>query len=165
MATTPPTPQVAFARFVRQAVTDAREERGWSIGDIAQQTGVSRSTLFRWLAGDWQHYPELAKVRSLCATLELPLGAAIRPLAMPNAATTPDPRALAEVDADLSAIRQRLLDDTVSPADKHHIRGLLRHLARRDVPVASTGPQVTADHRDTAPGLPTVRGSRRQVGR
>lgn len=136
----PTTPQMAFAQFVRQAVDDAREEHGWTVGDIAHHTGVSRSTLFRWLAGDWQRYPELAKVRSLCATLDLSIAAAIRPLAMPNAAVTP--RALAEVEADMGTIRRRLLDDSVSAADKRQIRDLLRRLAGRDLPVetaSSTG--------------------------
>lgn len=154
------TPQMAFAEFVRQAVNDARDERGWTVGDIARHTGVSRSTLFRWLACDWQHYPELAKVRALCATLGLSIAAAIRPLAMPIAAAAPDHRALAEVEADMGAIRRRLLDDTVSAADKHHIRGLLRHLAR-DVPVESTAsstPPAAAGH--APPSVPKARRSR-----
>ncbi|MET0417594.1 MAG: helix-turn-helix domain-containing protein [Actinoplanes sp.] len=134
MDTTPTTPQMAFAQFVRQAVEDAREQHGWTVGDIAQQTGVSRSTLFRWLAGDWQRYPELAKVRSLCATLGLSIAAAIRPLAMPNAATL-GPRVLTQVEADMGSIRERLLDETVPAADKRKIRALLHRLARRDVPL------------------------------
>jgi transcriptional regulator with XRE-family HTH domain len=144
MDTYPTTPQMAFAQFVRQAVDDAREEHGWTVGDIAHHTGVSRSTLFRWLAGDWQRYPELAKVRSLCASLDLSIAAAIRPLAMPNAAVTP--RVLAEVETDMGTIRRRLLDDTVSASDKRHIRDLLRRLAGRDLPVeaaSSTGSGVT----------------------
>lgn len=138
MDTYPTTPQMAFAQFVRQAVDDAREEHGWTVGDIAHHTGVSRSTLFRWLAGDWQRYPELAKVRSLCATLDLSIAAAIRPLAMPNASVTP--RVLAEVETDMVSIRRRLLDDTVSAADKRHIRDLLRRLAGRDLPVEASSP-------------------------
>lgn len=163
MVTIPTTPQMAFAEFVRQAVNDVRDERGWTVGDIARHTGVSRSTLFRWLAGDWQHYPELAKVRALCATLGLSIAAAIRPLAMPITAATPDHRALVEVEADMGAIRRRLLDDTVLAADKHHIRGLLRHLAGRDVPVespSSSAPPTTAGHQDTPPSVPKARRSR-----
>lgn len=138
MDTYPTTPQMAFAQFVRRAVDDARDEHGWTVGDIAHHTGVSRSTLFRWLAGDWQRYPELAKVRSLCATLGLSIAAAIRPLALPNAAVTP--RVLAEVEADMGSIRRRLLDDTVSAADKRQIRELLRRLAGRDLPVGAASP-------------------------
>ncbi|MET8355233.1 XRE family transcriptional regulator [Micromonospora sp. NPDC005206] len=55
------------------------------MGDVTRHTGVSRSTLFRWLAGDWQQYPELAKVCGLCAALDLPIGAAMRPLVLPGA--------------------------------------------------------------------------------
>jgi transcriptional regulator with XRE-family HTH domain len=78
-------PQMAFARFVRRAIDDAREERGWTVTDLASHTGVGRSTVFRWLAGDWQDYPELAKVRGFCAALDLPVAAAFRALGLPDA--------------------------------------------------------------------------------
>ncbi len=158
MDTYPTTPQMAFAQFVRKAVDDAREEHGWTVGDIAHHTGVSRSTLFRWLAGDWQRYPELAKVRSLCATLDLSIAAAIRPLAMPNAAVTP--RVLAQVEADMGSIRRRLLDDTVSAADKRQIRDHLRRLAGRDLPVQAASPTGTGS-RASASAPPRVGASRR----
>ncbi|GAB3938470.1 hypothetical protein GCM10027614_18600 [Micromonospora vulcania] len=163
MGTTPITPQMAFAQFVRQAVNDAHKDHGWTVGDLARHTGVSRSTLFRWLAGDWQQYPELAKVRSLCATLGLSIAAAIRPLAMPSAGVAPGPRAMAEVDADMGAIRQRLLDDSVPTADKLQIRDLLRRLARRDIPVeltASTATPTGAGQGSATPALPQARASR-----
>ncbi|MCX5064377.1 helix-turn-helix transcriptional regulator [Micromonospora lupini] len=156
MDTYPTTPQMAFAQFVRQAVDDAREEHGWTVGDIAHHTGVSRSTLFRWLAGDWQRYPELAKVRSLCATLGLSIAAAIRPLAMPNAAVTP--RALAEVEADMGSIRRRLLDDAVPAADKRQIRELLRRLAGRDLPVEAASPSTSG----ATPPSPSQAGASRR---
>lgn len=158
MDTYPTTPQMAFAQFVRQAIDDAREEHGWTVGDIAHHTGVSRSTLFRWLAGDWQRYPELAKVRSLCATLGLSIAAAIRPLAMPNAAVTP--RALAEVEADIGTIRRRLLDDAVPAADKRQIRELLRRLAGRDLPVEAASPSTTGS--GATPPSPSQAGASRR---
>ncbi len=76
---------MAFARFVRQAIDEAREEHGWTVTDLASHTGVGRSTVFRWLAGDWQDYPELAKVRGFCAALDLPVAAAFRALGLPDA--------------------------------------------------------------------------------
>ena len=150
--TTPTTPQMAFAQFVRQTVEDAREQHGWTVGDIARHTGISRSTLFRWLAGDWQRYPELSKVRSLCATLGLPIAAAIRPLAMAGTPAPASPPALTQVEADMGSIRERLLDETVPASDKRQIRALLHRLARRDVPLnarPSSTPQVA--HRNAPP--------------
>ena len=76
---------MAFARFVRRAIDDARDERGWTVTDLASHTGVGRSTVFRWLAGDWQDYPELAKVRGFCAALDVPVAAAFRALGLPDA--------------------------------------------------------------------------------
>ncbi|WP_091666350.1 helix-turn-helix domain-containing protein [Micromonospora auratinigra] len=128
-------PQMAFARFVRRAIDDAREERGWTVTDLATHTGVGRSTVFRWLAGDWQDYPELAKVRGFCAALDLPVAAAFRALGLPDAGTAPRRRGGddAPVEADVRVILERLADPTVPAEEKHHIRDLLRYLARRPV--------------------------------
>ena len=126
---------MAFARFVRRAIDDAREERGWTVTDLATHTGVGRSTVFRWLAGDWQDYPELAKVRGFCAALDLPVAAAFRALGLPDAGTVPRRRGGEEgpVEADVRVILERLADPNVPAEEKHHIRDLLRYLARRPV--------------------------------
>ena len=125
---------MAFARFVRQAIDDARAERGWTVTDLASHTGVGRSTVFRWLAGDWQDYPELAKVRGFCAALDLPVAAAFGALGLPEARGVPrhhvDDR---PVEADVRVILQRLADPKVPAEEKHHIRDLLRYLARRPI--------------------------------
>ena len=70
----------AFAQFVRRAVDDAKNRRGWTVTRLATETGVGRSTLFRWLAGDCQDFPELANVRSFCAALDIPVGVAFAAL-------------------------------------------------------------------------------------
>lgn len=125
---------MAFARFVRRAIDDAREERGWTVSDLAGHTGVGRSTVFRWLAGDWHDYPELAKVRGFCAALDLPVTAAFRALGLPDAGPAPRRRGdEGPVEADVRVILQRLADPAVPAEEKHHIRDLLRYLARRPV--------------------------------
>jgi len=125
---------MAFARFVRRAIDDAREERGWTVTELAAHTGVGRSTVFRWLAGDWHDYPELAKVRGFCAALDLPVAAAFRALGLPDAGAVPRRRAEdAPVEADVRVILERLADPSVPAEEKHHIRDLLRYLARRPV--------------------------------
>ncbi|MGC4866983.1 helix-turn-helix domain-containing protein [Micromonospora sp. DT53] len=127
-------PQMAFARFVRRAIDDARDERGWTVTDLASHTGVGRSTVFRWLAGDWQDYPELAKVRGFCAALDLPVAAAFRALGLPDAGPAPRRRHDdGPVEADVRAILDRLADPAVPAEEKHHIRDLLRYLARRPI--------------------------------
>ncbi|GGM12431.1 MULTISPECIES: helix-turn-helix domain-containing protein [Micromonospora] len=128
-------PQNAFARFVRRAIDDARETRGWTVTDLATHTGVGRSTVFRWLAGDWQDYPELAKVRSFCTALDLPVTAAFRALGLPEAGRVGGQRRGEEapVEADVRVILDRLADPTIAAEEKHHIRDLLRYLAHRPV--------------------------------
>ncbi|MFD0822299.1 helix-turn-helix domain-containing protein, partial [Micromonospora zhanjiangensis] len=124
-------PQQAFARFVRRAIDDARDERGWTVSDLAAHTGVGRSTVFRWLAGDWQDYPELAKVRGFCAGLDVPVAAAFRALGVPDGAPVAGrQRGPDTADADIRAIQRRLADPRVSADEKKTIRDLLRYLAR-----------------------------------
>ncbi|MFI6758745.1 multiprotein-bridging factor 1 family protein [Micromonospora sp. NPDC050417] len=138
-------PQAAFARFVRRAIDDAKDERGWSVTDLAAHTGVGRSTVFRWLAGDWHDYPELAKVRGFCAALDVPVTAAFRALGLPDGEPVPArrpgrppsggtrKRADDQVDADLRVILTRLADPTVPADEKQLICDLLRYLAQRPV--------------------------------
>jgi transcriptional regulator with XRE-family HTH domain len=130
-------PQAAFARFVRRAIDNARDERGWTVSDLAAHTGVGRSTVFRWLAGDWQDYPELAKVRGFCAALDVPVSAAFRALGLPDgeaqATATAGRSGGGPVDADIRVIKARLADPAVPVEEKKLIRDLLRYLARRPV--------------------------------
>ncbi|MER7167619.1 helix-turn-helix domain-containing protein [Micromonospora sp. NPDC000207] len=137
-------PQHAFARFVRRAIDDARETRGWTVTDLAHHTGVGRSTVFRWLAGDWQDYPELAKVRGFCTALDLPVTAAFRALGVPEAGGLPRRRGDENpVEADIRVILDRLADPRIPAEEKHHIRDLLRYLARR--PITRTSGRADGD--------------------
>jgi transcriptional regulator with XRE-family HTH domain len=116
--------QEAFARFVRRAVDDAKDRRGWTVTRLAAETGVGRSTLFRWLAGDCQEFPELANVRSFCAALEIPVAAAFAALGVrEESSAEPD------AHAHLQKILHRLADPAVPAADKRVIRDMLRYLA------------------------------------
>lgn len=129
-------PQAAFARFVRRAIDDAKSDHGWTVSDVATHTGVGRSTVFRWLAGDWQDYPELAKVRGFCAALDVPVGMAFRALGLPDGAQAGAPRRdriEPPIDADLRVIMARLADPAVPPEEKKLIHDMLRYLAHRPV--------------------------------
>lgn len=119
--------QVAFASFVRRAVDDAKTRRGWTVTRLAAETGVGRSTLFRWLAGDCHDFPELSNVRGFCEALDIPVSAAFAALGV----RSDDIRSQAEaaVRMDIQRILGRLSDPTVSPAEKTIIRSTLRYLA------------------------------------
>jgi transcriptional regulator with XRE-family HTH domain len=115
----------AFARFVRRAVDDAKNRRGWTVTRLATETGVGRSTLFRWLAGDCQEFPELANVRSFCDALDIPVAAAFAALGMQSEAEA-DP----DAQDDVRKILSRLADPGVPATDKRVIRDMLRYLAQ-----------------------------------
>jgi transcriptional regulator with XRE-family HTH domain len=132
--------QVAFALFVRRAVDTAKTQRGWTVTRLAAETGVGRSTLFRWLSGDCQEFPELAKVRGFCQALDIPVAAAFTALGVretdgPRASDRPErsavPEAEAEARADMQRILRRLTDSAVPRAQKVVIRDMLRYLAGR----------------------------------
>ena len=141
--------QVAFARFVRRAVDTAKTQRGWTVTRLAAETGVGRSTLFRWLSGDCQEFPELANVRGFCQALDIPVTAAFTALGVregdvtagPARAAgeresadsddwlTEGPRGEAAACADMRRILLRLTDPAVPQAQKIVIREMLRYLA------------------------------------
>jgi len=123
--------QVAFARFVRAAVDTAKTQRGWTVTRLAAETGVGRSTLFRWLSGDCQEFPELAKVRGFCRALDIPVTAAFTALGVREGAAVdaPSTEVEAEARADMQRILRRLIDPAVPRAQKAVIRDMLRYLA------------------------------------
>ena len=57
-----------FAAFVRAALEGARIQRGWTVGQVLDVTGVGKTTLYRWLNGEWASEPEAAKVLAVEAT-------------------------------------------------------------------------------------------------
>jgi len=124
-----PMDQVAFARFVRAAVDTAKTQRGWTVTRLAAETGVGRSTLFRWLSGDCQEFPELAKVRGFCRALDIPVTAAFTALGVREGVDAAPADAEVEARADMQRILRRLVDPTVPRAQKAVIRDMLRYLA------------------------------------
>jgi transcriptional regulator with XRE-family HTH domain len=129
--------QVAFSRFVRRAVDDVKTRRGWTVSRLAAETGVGRSTLFRWLSGDCQDFPELEKVRGFCAALDIPVTAAFTALGVRHADPDLDSDTEAAAHADLQRIMRRLTDPSVSTEEKTVIRHMLSYLANGSAARAS----------------------------
>ena len=127
--------QERFSRFIRRAVDEAKDSRGWTVNRLAAETGVGRSTLFRWLAGDFQQFPELASVRGFCEALDIPVSAAFTALGVrpgdPAPGDRPAPPPGRGVHEDIERILARLEDPLVPAAEKVVIRDMLRYLARR----------------------------------
>jgi DNA-binding phage protein len=122
--------QQGFARFVRQAVDEAKRDRGWTMTRVAAETGIGRSTLFRWLSGEGQDFPELAKVRAFCSALQIPVASAFAALGITSEARTVDDP---DVSNDVERILAHLRNPRVSPAQKKIIRDMLGYLARGEI--------------------------------
>lgn len=127
--------QVTFARFVRRAVDDAKVRRGWTVTKLAAETGVGRSTLFRWLAGDCHDFPELSNVRGFCEALDIPVAAAFAALGVRDEEL--DVRAEGAAQADMKRILNRLINPRVTAEEKTIIRSTLRYLAEGTTAQAS----------------------------
>jgi transcriptional regulator with XRE-family HTH domain len=123
--------KVAFATFVRKALTDARATRAWTASEVSRRTGISRQTLNRWVRGDWSSDPEAERVVAFCEGLGINPAHAFTALGWsrtPASRPTPSPPPM---DPDVEALLRRLASPNVSAAEKFHIRETIRYLAYR----------------------------------
>lgn len=118
-----------FGSFVRRALEDAKVHRGWNQARVIRETGIGKTTMHRWLTGDWSDYPELANVRRFCQTLDIPVEAAFAALGI-GEKDTPPADELPPLPPDFVAVLRRLNDPNVPEAEKTIIRATMRHLAR-----------------------------------
>lgn len=117
-----------FAVFVRNALEGARIQRGWTIAQVIDETGVGKTTLYRWLNGNWVEDPEAGKVRDFCDGLDIPAEQAFRILwpSKVDRATPPEP---APMDPDVLVLLRRLADSNTNEQTKEFIRSSIRHLS------------------------------------
>ncbi|MEW2383250.1 helix-turn-helix transcriptional regulator [Micromonospora sp. NPDC047707] len=123
--------KIAFATFVRRALDEARATRAWSGTEVSRRTGVSRQTINRWVRGDWASDPEAERVVAFCEGLGLNPATAFAALGWDRRATPRTAPAPPPMDPDVEALLRRLVDPTVSDAEKFHIRETIRYLAYR----------------------------------
>lgn len=126
----------SFTAFVNRAIRMAKEDRGWSVPDIARnanQAGdkLSNQTIYRWAKGQWdQGVPKPEAVLAFCDALDIPPQAAFTLLWPGKNDATPPPEP-APLDPDIEQLARRLRDPNVSEAEKVTIRATVRHLAGR----------------------------------
>jgi transcriptional regulator with XRE-family HTH domain len=109
-----------------------RVSRGWSISRIAEESGVSRSTIFRWQRGDSKQDPLPAQVVAFCDALAIPPGTAFAILWPGKGERAPQPEPM-PLDRDFELLLRRLADPAVSDAEKYLIRETVKALANRNV--------------------------------
>jgi len=143
----------AFAAFVRSALAEARRRRGWTGVRVAEETGLSRQTINRWIRGEWTTDPEPKRVVGFCDALGISptvafgiLGWGRSARKIPDvtpAGTDGTGAGTPPMDPDVEALLRRLLDPRVSDAEKFHIRETIRYLAYR--PALPGAPARTRD--------------------
>lgn len=120
-----PTPRARaekFALFINHALKEARAS-GMTVADIEKATGVSKSTIYRWAAGDSVVEPRVNQVWDFCLGLGIPPDAAGRLLGW-----TREP-IHDELEAPLRRIQAVLSDTNVDERRKRSIRDTLRGFA------------------------------------
>lgn len=125
-----------FGAFVTRAMK-AAANRGMTVVDMVEATGVAKSTIFRWRSGDWSRDPRASQVRSFCEGLGVSLAAAQRALGW-----TDDRQAEPEPLQNplLVELARRLEDPNVTPEEKGFIEESLRMLLARGSTRARTRP-------------------------
>lgn len=130
----PPNAQDPFATAYRSHMSDGASREswaeylrrmtarpGWSVARLARESGVHRSTLFRWIAGSGG--ANVTSVRAIAKALGDDPSNALR------AAGNMPGEAEQALHPDLQYLQRRLTDPNVSPAEKAAIETALRYLA------------------------------------
>lgn len=98
---------------------------GWSVARLARESGIHRSTIFRWLKGDGGL--TMASVRQIAAALGVDPQTAL--LAAGNMVSAAPPSDALPMDPDIVVILRRLSDPDTPEAERATIRATLRYLA------------------------------------
>lgn len=122
MPPAPDTRHANFAEFVRRAVEVAQQDHDWTKDEIADRAGISRSTLYRWLRGDWRQDPQAKEVVAFADALDIPAERPFKILWPGKAQRAEVPEPLPFADPDMAALARDLRDPNVPDEEKYHIR-------------------------------------------
>lgn len=117
-----------WATFVRRALANAKQQKGWSVATVLKETGIGKTTLYRWLKGDWDTDPEPSKIESFCDGLGMPTDRAFTQLWPGKAgkAKAPEPTPLPD---EVEQLMRRLRDPSTSEAERVIMLGLVTQAA------------------------------------
>lgn len=121
---------INFARFVKRACDHAKETHGWSVAEVAERAGISRSTLNRWRAGEFANDPKGGEVADFCNTLDIDPRTAFAILWPATGERPAEPTPL-PLEPAVEKLLRRLRDPAVADEEKYLIRETLEALAAR----------------------------------
>lgn len=119
-----------FGEFVARVIRGALAG-GMSIATIEAETGVSKSTIYRWRDGDWQRTPNPHQVRAFCDALGASVRGAYRILGLEESGEDKSDEELLLVSPALRTLARKLADPNVSIEEKRFIEENLIMLAAR----------------------------------
>lgn len=130
MPASPEARRTAFSNFVKRALAQAKQSRGWSIPKVAEVSGVGANTIYRWVNADWRGYPKGEAVEAFCDALGIPAEVAFRIL-WPGKSGRPAPPEPIPAEPEFAMLMRKLRDPNVPEAEKYLIRETIRGLANR----------------------------------
>lgn len=110
----------------------AKQQRGWSVEDIAERASVSANTIYLWRGGKGTAYPRGESVEAFCDALDVAPEHAFAVLWPGKGVGRGEPMPLT-VDDDLQLLARRLADPAVPEREKWLIREVVQALAARSV--------------------------------
>lgn len=131
-----PDPRVrldAWTQFVKRALAQAKQQRGWSVENIAERAAVSANTIYLWRGGKGTAYPRGENVEAFCDALDIAPEHAFAVLWPGKSARRTEPHPL-NTDDDLLLLARRLADPSVPEREKWLIRETVQSLSARTVP-------------------------------
>jgi transcriptional regulator with XRE-family HTH domain len=122
--------KAAFANFVARQLRYAKDERGWSVPQLARVAGISNQSIYRWRDGNWARSPQPEQVVAFCDALDVPPTAAFAIL-WPGKSSKPAAPDPAPMDPDVEALLRMLASPSTSDDDRLVIRATIRGLVAR----------------------------------
>lgn len=119
-----------FSRFVKRAMEHVRVTKGWTVAQVLKETGIGRTTLYRWINGDWIEAPSASQIEAFCDGLGFPVSEAFEIL-WPGKHGRPKATPPPPMDPDLELLMRKLADPNVPDMEKFFIQETLRQLAAR----------------------------------
>lgn len=121
-----------FGKFVKRAMERAmRANSDMGTREFAEHVGISKATIFRWIARDWKSDPSRTKVDRFCAALGITPGIAHRLLAWTDHPEVPAEPDVDADDEDMSAFMRKLKNPRTPSGERAQMREMLRYYATR----------------------------------
>lgn len=116
---------------MKRLCTQAKTRHDWTVVRLARESGVSRNTIYRWIAGDLDSDPDRDKVEAFVKVVDERLVQEAFDILWPPRGTRPTEPAPLPPPPAVETLLRRLEDPNISNEEKYLILETLNALAAR----------------------------------